>query len=270
MIPPDPSPAPRLTARQQEELARMSLMEHLEELRKRIVWSVLVVGVAFIPCWAYYRQIYLFLVAPLKRMPTLPPNFKLSYLGMTDPFIMYFKMAALAAVFLSAPFLLYQLWAFIAPGLYTRERRLAAPFIFFTTLFFLAGGAFGYYVAFPAGASFLLGIGRDLQPLITADKYFGFLMTVILGLGLMFELPILIMLLALVGVITPRFLLRFWRHAVVIIFIMAAIITPTPDIVNLCIFAVPAIGLYFLGVAAAFFAVRFRKQREVEAAVGAE
>jgi sec-independent protein translocase protein TatC len=273
MIPPDPSSAPRLTARQQEELARMSLMDHLEELRKRIVWSVLAIGAAFIPCWAYYRQIYLFLVAPLKWpavAANLPPNFKLSYLGMTDPFIMYFKMAALAAVFLSAPFLLYQLWGFIAPGLYTRERRLAGPFIFFTTLFFLAGGAFGYYVAFPAGASFLLGIGRDLQPMMTADKYFGFLMTVILGLGLMFELPILIMLLALVGVITPRFLLRFWRHAVVILFIMAAIITPTPDIVNLCIFAVPAIGLYFLGVAAAFLAVRFRKQREVEAEMASE
>jgi sec-independent protein translocase protein TatC len=268
MIPSDPSSAPRLTARQQEELARMSLMDHLEELRKRIVWSVLVVGIAFIPCWAYYRQIYRFMVAPLNR---IAPGLKLSFLALTDPFILYFKMAALAAVFLSAPFLLYQLWAFIAPGLYTRERKLAAPFIFFTTLFFLAGGAFGYYVAFPAGAKFLLGVGSDLNPVITVDKYFGFLMTVILGLGLMFELPILILLLALVGVITPRFLLRFWRHAVVVIFILAAIITPTPDIVNLCIFAVPAIGLYFLGVAAAFFAVRFRRQREVEAATeGAE
>ncbi|MFL6234354.1 MAG: twin-arginine translocase subunit TatC [Thermoanaerobaculia bacterium] len=270
MIPPDPSSAPRLTARQQEDLARMSLMDHLEELRKRIVWSILAIAVAFIPCWAYYRQIYQFLVAPLKRMPNLPPNFKLAYLGLTDPFILYFKMAALAAVFLAAPFLLYQLWAFIAPGLYNRERKLAAPFIFFTTLFFLSGGAFGYYVAFPAGARFLLGIGIDLNPVITVDKYFGFLMTVILGLGLMFELPILILLLSLIGVITPRFLLRFWRHAVVIIFILSAIITPTPDYVNLCIFALPAIGLYFLGVGAAFFAVRFRKQRERETELAAE
>lgn len=258
-----PEPKPRRTTRQQEELERMSLLDHLEELRKRIVWSVLVVAIAFIPCWAYYRQIYKFLVAPLNR---IAPGLKLSFLALTDPFILYFKMAALTAIFLSAPFLLYQVWAFIAPGLYKTERKLAGPFIFFTSLFFIAGGAFGYYVAFPAGAKFLLGVGSDLNPVITVDKYFGFLMTVILGLGLMFELPILILLLAMVGVVTPRFLMRFWRHAVVIIFIIAAIITPTPDVVNLCLFAVPAIGLYFLGVAAAFMAARFRRQRAEELA----
>jgi len=267
MIPSDPSPAPRLTTAQQEELARMSLMEHLEELRKRILWSVLAVTVAFFTCWAYYHEIYRFLVAPLNRVA---PGLKLSYLSLTDPFILYFKMAALVAVFVAAPFLLYQLWAFISPGLYSRERKLAGPFLFFTTLFFLCGGAFGYYIAFPMGARFLLGIGSDLNPLITADEYFGFLLTVILGLGLMFELPILMMLLALVGVITPRFLLRFWRHAVVIIAIIAAIITPTPDAVNLCIVAVPAVGLYFLGVGAAFLAVRFRKQRAAEAEMAAK
>jgi sec-independent protein translocase protein TatC len=254
---------PRLTTRQQEELSRMSLMEHLEELRKRIVWSVLAISIAFFPCWAYYHEIYRFLVAPLHR---IDPTIKLSFLALTDPFILYFKMAAYAAVFLASPFVLYQLWAFISPGLYNRERRLAAPFIFFTTLFFISGGAFGYYVAFPMGASFLLNVGKDMQAVITADKYFGFLLTVIFGLGLMFELPVLILLLTLVGVITPGLLMRFWRHAVVIIFIIAAIITPTPDVVNLCIFALPAISLYFLGVAAAFLAVRSKKKREAELA----
>jgi sec-independent protein translocase protein TatC len=247
----------------------MSLLEHLEELRKRIVWAVLAIAIAFIPCWAYYRKIFQFLVAPLHR---IDPTMKLAYLALTDPFILYFKMAAFTALFIASPFLLYQLWAFIAPGLYSRERKLAFPFIFFTTLFFLAGGAFGYYVAFPMGARFLLGLGSDLQAVITADKYFGFLLTVILGLGLMFEMPILILLLSLLGVVSPRMLLRFWRHAVVIIFIAAAIITPTPDVVNLCIFAVPAISLYFLGVSAAFLAARYRRRREAElaAAEGAE
>jgi sec-independent protein translocase protein TatC len=266
MTPPAP---PRLTAAQQDELRRMSLLEHLEELRKRIVWAVLAIAIAFIPCWAYYRKIFQFLVAPLHR---IDPTMKLAYLALTDPFILYFKMAAFTALFIASPFLLYQLWAFIAPGLYSRERKLAFPFIFFTTLFFLAGGAFGYYVAFPMGARFLLGLGSDLQAVITADKYFGFLLTVILGLGLMFEMPILILLLSLLGVVSPRMLLRFWRHAVVIIFIAAAIITPTPDVVNLCIFAVPAISLYFLGVSAAFLAARYRRRREAElaAAEGAE
>src|SRR5947199_4410610 len=175
MTPSAPPPVPpRLSARQQEELSRMSLMEHLEELRKRIIWSVLAISIAFFPCWAYYHEIYKFLVAPLHR---IDPNIKLSFLALTDPFILYFKMAAYAAVFLAAPFVLYQLWAFISPGLYSRERRLAAPFIFFTSLFFICGGAFGYYVAFPMGASFLLNLCKDMQAVVTSDKYFRFLLT---------------------------------------------------------------------------------------------
>lgn len=242
----------------------MSLLQHLEELRKRIFWSLLVLVIALIPCGYFYRQIFRFLVAPLER---IQPGLKLSFLALTDPFILYFKMSLLTAVFLAAPFLLYHLWAFISPGLYAHEKKMAIPFIFFTTLFFLAGGAFGYYVAFPMAAQFLLGLGTDMQPVITADKYFGFLMTVIFGLGLMFEMPVLILLLSLLGLVTPRFLLLHTRHAVVIIFIVAAIITPTPDIVNLCVFAVPALGLYGLGVAAAFIADRFRRKREAMAEV---
>ncbi len=240
----------------------MSLMQHLQELRKRILWALLFLAVAFVPCWSYYRQIFKFLVAPLYHVN---PNLKLTYLGLSDPFILYFKMAALAAVFLSSPFLLFQVWAFVAPGLYQREKRLAFPFVMAMTLFFVAGGAFGYYYAFPAAAKFFLDIGKDLQPIITADKYFGFLMTVILGLGLMFELPILIMLLSLIGVVTPRFLVKYLRHAIVVIFIASAIITPTPDVVDLCIFALPAVGLYLLGILGSFFAARFRTKRAVEA-----
>jgi sec-independent protein translocase protein TatC len=250
----------------QEELARMSLMQHLEELRKRIMWAVLFLAIAFIPCWSYYRQIFQFLVAPLHRVA---PDLKLTYLGLSDPFILYFKMAALAAVFLASPFLLYQIWAFVAPGLYSKEKRLALPFVLAMTLFFLAGGAFGYYFAFPAAAKFFLGIGQDLQPLITAEKYFGFLMTVILGLGLMFELPVLVLLLSLIGVVTPRFLVKYFRHAVVLIFIAAAIITPTPDVANLCIFAVPAIGLYVLGILGSFLAARLRRKKATETEAGA-
>jgi sec-independent protein translocase protein TatC len=257
-----PSPQQRLTPQQQEELARMSLLEHLEDLRKRIFYTLIGLFVAFIPCWVYVREIFEFLQIPLRR---IDPNVKLAFLGLTDPFILYFKVAALAAVFLASPFILYQVWAFVAPGLYKRERMLAIPFVFFTTIFFLAGGAFAYTVAFPFAARFLLGLGQQFQAVITIEKYFGFLLTVILGLGLMFELPVFILLLSLIGIVTPRFLLRYFRHAVVIIFIVAAIITPTPDIVNLCIFAVPAIGLYLLGIGAAFLAARFRRKIEAEA-----
>ncbi|HKV09662.1 MAG TPA: twin-arginine translocase subunit TatC [Thermoanaerobaculia bacterium] len=249
---PAPPPEP-------EELARMSLFDHLDELRKRIMYSLVGLVVTFVPCWIYVQEIFDFLERPILKL--LPEGQKLAFLGVTDPFILYFKVAALAAVFLASPFLLFQLWAFIAPGLYRKEKLYAVPFVFFATLFFLAGGAFAYYIAFPFAVQFLLALGQHFQAVITIERYFGFLLTVILGLGLMFELPIVILLLAIVGIVTPRFLVKYFRHAVVIIFIVAAIITPTPDVVNLCLFAVPAILLYILGVVGAFVVDRMRKKR---------
>ena len=227
----------------------MSLLEHLEELRKRLLWSIVSLAVAFIPCWYWVRPIFAFLELPIKK---IRPDEKLVFTGLADPFLLYFKVAALAALFLAAPFILYQLWGFIAPGLYKRERLYLAPFLIFGSLFFLGGGAFAYYVAFPMAASFLLGIADQFEMMLTVERYFSFLLTMILGLGLMFELPIVILVLSALGVVTPGFLLRHFRWAVLIIFVVAAIITPTPDVVNLCVFAVPALLLYLLGIAAAY------------------
>ncbi|HJX29818.1 MAG TPA: twin-arginine translocase subunit TatC [Thermoanaerobaculia bacterium] len=233
----------------EEDLARMSLLEHLEELRKRLLWSLVTVAVAFIPCWIYVKEIFFFLQRPIQE---LRPGEKLVFTGLADPFLLYFKVGALAALFLATPFLLYQLWGFIAPGLYKRERLYLAPFLLFGSLFFLAGGAFAYYVAFPMAADFLLSMGEGFEMMLTVERYFSFLLTMILGLGMMFELPVVILVLAALGVVTPRFLLVHFRWAVLIIFVVSAIITPTPDIVNLCVFAVPALLLYLLGVGAAF------------------
>ena len=241
----------------------MSLMEHLEDLRKRIVWSLLGLVAAFVPAWFYVQEIFAFLAKPLDHpavREVYPAGVKLAFLGVTDPFLLYFKVAALAAVFLASPFVLYQLWRFVAPGLYRKEKLYALPFVLFSTFFFLAGGAFGYYVAFPGAVQFLLGMSVQFQPVLTIERYFGFLMTVILGLGLMFELPVVIFLLSALGLVTPGFLMRHFRWAVVIIFVAAAIITPTPDPVNMCIFALPALGLYLLGVGAAALVHRGRKK----------
>lgn len=227
----------------------MSLLDHLEELRKRLVWSILSLALAFIPCWYWVREIFDFLQRPIHA---LRPDEKLVFTGLADPFLLYFKVAALAGLFLAAPFLLYQLWGFIAPGLYKRERLYLAPFLIFGSLFFLGGGAFAYYVAFPMAADFLLSMAEGFEMMLTVERYFSFLLTMILGLGMMFELPIIILVLAALGVVTPGFLLRNFRWAVLIIFVVSAIITPTPDIVNLCVFAVPALLLYLLGVGAAF------------------
>lgn len=236
------------------DLPRMSLFEHLEELRSRLLHSVVSLLVAFIPCWYFVDEIFAFLQRPIIKL--LPAGKRLAYTGITDPFILYFKVAALAAVFLASPFILYQLWRFVAPGLYKHERHYLLPFLFFGSFFFLAGGAFAYYIAFPLAAEFLLQMGAAFEPVITIERFFGFQMTIILGLGLMFELPIVIFILAAIGVVTPRFLLRNFRWAVVIIFVVAAIITPTSDILNLCVFAIPAIFLYLLGIAAAALVTR--------------
>lgn len=245
---------------QREDLPTMTLLDHLEELRKRILRSLIAVLVALLAAWGFKEQIFLFLSRPIQ--PFLPEGRKLAFLGVTDPFLIYFKMCALAGIFLAAPFLIYQVYAFIAPGLYRRERRWAAPFVLLGTLFFVAGGAFAYTVAFPFAVEFLLGMGEPFEAVITVQKYFGFLMTVILGLGLMFELPIFIFLLATIGLVTPEFLWRHFRWAVLIIFIVAAFITPTPDVVNLCIFALPTIGLYLLGIGASWVVVGRRRRRE--------
>jgi sec-independent protein translocase protein TatC len=246
-----------------EALTQMSLLQHLEELRKRLIHSLIGLVVAFGFCWAFIERIFGFLSRPVQAL--LPEGTKLAFLGLTDPFILFVKVALLAAVFLASPWLMVQAWRFIAPGLYRRERRWALPFVLAGTTFFVAGGAFAYYIAFPFAAEFLLGMGAqfDLQPVLTIERYIRFLMTVMLGMGLMFELPVLIFLLARMGLVTPGFLIRKFRWAVLIIFVIAALITPTPDVVNLCLFAVPTIGLYLLGVAAAAL---FPRRRERPAA----
>jgi sec-independent protein translocase protein TatC len=233
----------------EDELSRMSLLEHLEELRKRLIWSILALAVAFGPCWAFREPIVDWMSRPLHLAQ---PDLTLSFLKVTDPFVFYFKIAGFGSIFLASPFILYQLWLFVAPGLYRKEKMYAVPFILSATTFFLAGGAFGYYLAFPAAVKFLLGMGKQFKPVITIDSYFSFLMTVILGLGLMFELPIVIIVLAMIGIVTPQFLLRQWRTAVIIIVIIDAIASPTTDVANLLLWAIPGCALYFLGVGAAF------------------
>jgi sec-independent protein translocase protein TatC len=240
-----------------QDLPRMPLLEHLEELRRRILRSMLALAVGVAACLNWAPELLKFLAQPIYRF--LPPGSKLAVLGVTDPFLLYFKSALLAGTFLAFPAVLWQAWQFVAPGLYPKERRWIGPFVAMGWIFFLGGGAFAYYVAFPFAVQFLIEMGADFQLVITAERYYGFLLTVVLGLGLMFELPLALTLAARVGLVTAGFLLRNFRWAVLIIFAVAAIITPTADVVNLCIFAVPTIALYLLGVAGA--AVMGKKRR---------
>lgn len=238
----------------------MSLLDHLDELRRRIGYSLVGIIVTFSACWYFIDEIFEVLLEPIK--PHLPDG-KLTLFGVQDAFFLYFKVAALAAVFVAAPFLLYQAWCFIAPGLYRRERMAAFAFVVFGSLFFLAGGLFAYKIASPFAIEFLIDFGgKFFNFQVAADRYLRFEMMIILGLGLMFELPIFIFALSNMGVVTPGFLIRKFRYAVLIIFVVSAIITPTPDVVNLMVFALPTIVLYLLGVFAAWISLLLRRRRE--------
>jgi sec-independent protein translocase protein TatC len=234
----------------ERELPKMSFLEHLEELRKRLIVSIVALGVAFLVCWNFADRIFALLAQPLSRF--LPPGDKLVYTRLTEPFLLYMKVAFFAGIFLSSPIILWQLWLFIAPGLYKRERRYAAPFIIIASLFFILGGYFGYRVLLPGTCAFFLETGRQFKQMIKADEFFSFASMIILACGAVFETPILIFFLARLGIVTPAFLLQKFKWAIVIAFIIAAIVTPTPDMVTQTALALPMIGLYALGIGIAW------------------
>jgi sec-independent protein translocase protein TatC len=247
------------------DLPGMSLLEHLEELRKRIILSIVGVGVGFLVCWHYAEIIYSYVQQPVTRaleannLPT-----KLVFLNPTEPFELFIKTGIVAGIFLASPFVLYQVWMFISPGLYRHEKRYVFPFMFSTVLLFLAGGLFGYKMVFPAALTFLIEQGKQFQPMITVSEYTDLFMAVILGLGVVFELPIIIFFLALFGIVDAGFLWRNFRYAILIIFFLAAILTPTTDILNMCIFAAPMVVLYFLSIGIAWLV--HPKRRKAKAA----
>lgn len=256
--------APELPEGQETEpgrdLPRMTLIEHLEELRRRLVVVVATVFVTFLGSWYFAPTIFHWLEAPILRF--LPKGDKLAFTGLVDPFMLYIKVALLAGIFVASPIILWQVWLFLRPGLYRHERRMAGPFIIFTTFFFIAGGYFGYRIAFPMVVRFLLNVGSDFRQVVTIQTYFSMMSKILLGLGLVFELPIFIFFLARIGLVTPRQLIKWFRWAVLLIFILAAVITPTPDIATQSVFALPMIGLYLLGVLIAWIFGRKRRDDE--------
>jgi sec-independent protein translocase protein TatC len=236
-----------------DAMPAMSFLEHLEELRRRIIYSIIAVAVGFFACWGYAEKIVGWMQVPI--MDALKRNGMpqtLVYLNPTDPFNLYLKVGALAGVFVTCPFVLYQVWMFISPGLYRNEKRYVVPFMVSTIGLFLSGGYFGYKLVYPAALEFLIGYGKQFQPMITIHEYTDLFLTVILGLGIVFELPILVFFLALMGVVSAGWMWRNVRYSILVIFIIAAILTPTTDILNMCIFAAPMIALYLMSIGIAW------------------
>ena len=232
------------------ELPKMTFLDHLEELRRRLMISLIAVAVAFLACWAFAEPIFALLQAPLTNF--LPPGDKLAYTRLTAPFFLYMKVSFFTGLFVASPVILLQVWLFVAPGLYKKERRLAAPFIIFGTLFFILGGYFGYRYLLPATCSFFVETGKQFKQMVTVDDYFSFASTIIMATGLVFETPILIFFLARLGIVTPAFLLQKFKYAVVLSFVISAIVTPTPDMVTQAALAIPMILLYLIGIGVAF------------------
>jgi len=238
---------------EQESMPAMSFLEHLEELRRRLIYSIISVVIGFFLCWGYAENIVGWMQKPImealqrNKMPQT-----LVYLNPTDPFNLYLKVGLLAGLFVACPFVLYQLWMFISPGLYRHEKRYVLPFMFSTIFLFLSGGFFGYKLVYPAALDFLIKFGHQFQPTITITEYTQLFFSIVLGMGIIFELPILVFFLAFLGIVSPGFMLKHFRYAVLIIFIIAAIITPTPDVFSMCVFASPMLGLYALSVGVAW------------------
>jgi sec-independent protein translocase protein TatC len=248
-------------------MLRMSFVEHLEELRVRIIRALMGLGVAFVLCIVFAYQIWDIVSAPaldaLMKIGANPAKLVINE-PMEGFSIIWVKVPFVVCLFVASPWVLYQVWAFIAPGLYDSEKKWAIPFVLSTAGLFISGGLFAYFVAFRFGLAFLLGLGLTggVIPLVTITHYFDLFVNVMLGVALVFELPVVIFFLTLLRIASPRFLMAHSRYAILGIVILAAIITPTPDFFNLMIFAVPMCLLFFVGVFASYLLVLQREGRK--------
>jgi sec-independent protein translocase protein TatC len=240
----------------------MTFLEHLEDLRKRLFYSAIALLVGFFPCWMFREKLFEILSRPV--MQYLPAGTKFSFLTLTAPFMMYLKIAFLASLFFTAPFLFLQVWYFVAPGLYQKEKKYVIPFVLMTTFFFAVGAAFGYFVVFPFACKFFLSIGKDFQAVLTPDQYLGFSVKVLLGIAATFETPTLVFLLAKMGLITAGWMIRNFKYAVLLVFVIAAVITPTPDAMTQSIVAIPMLALYGLSILIALVVGRGKKKARAE------
>jgi sec-independent protein translocase protein TatC len=244
----------------------MSFLEHLEELRQRLLRSVLSIIVGFGVCFYFADNIYSYLAKPLTdTLRALGMSDKLVFTNPIDPFNLYIKLAVVAGIFVASPYVLWQLWLFISPGLYRHEKRYVWPFVLLTSGLFICGGLFAYKLAFPKALHFLLTFGNRFQPMVTINEYFSIAMTIIVGVGLVFELPVIILVLSLFGIVTPKFLLRQLRYAVLLTAIAAAAIAPTPDMATLFILWIPLVGLYILSIGLSWLVYARKKWKQKRA-----
>ncbi len=265
-----PQSDPSTPAPEQEPGGKMSFFEHLVDLRKRLINSAIAIVIGAGIGVTISQKAMDFISRPMQEaLRKQHLEDKLIYTSPAGLINIIITFGIYIGVVLAAPFVLYQVWLFIAPGLYKHERKAVTTFIFSSVFLFLAGISFGYFIMLPYMLDFLIGFQGPFRPLISINEYFDFILIVLLGLGIIFELPVLIFFLALFGIVTPKFLWKNLRYAILIIAIVAAIVTPTPDATTMLVFMAPMVLLYFLGIGVAALVVRNKEKRAAMADQGA-
>jgi sec-independent protein translocase protein TatC len=221
---------------------KMPFTSHLEELRSRLIRIFAAIGILFIVCYFFKEKLFEVLTIPL--VVSMPDNSTMIFTSLPEAFFTYLKVSFFAAIFLASPYILYQIWNFISPGLYDSEKKYVIPFVFFSTIFFVGGSLFAYFVVFPFGFKFFLAFGTDLiRPMLSIREYLSFSFRLLLAFGIIFELPILMFFLSRVGLVNSRTLITKRKYAILLVFIIAALFTP-PDVVTQVLMALPLMLLY--------------------------
>jgi len=235
----------------------MSFLEHLDELRVRLTVSAIAIVVGFLIAFAFSSYVFDFIMKPLQE--ALPPGGKLIYTEPAEAFLLYLKISALAGIVIAAPVVIWQLWLFIAPGLYQHEKRYAIPFVMISSVFFVAGAAFSHFLVFPFAWRFFASFNTDyVEFMPRIAPAFSLYSKLMLAMGAVFQMPTLVFFLARMGVVSARQLLRYTKYAILVIFIVAAIITPGPDVVSQCLVAAPMLMLYGFSILIAWIFGRRR------------
>ena len=247
-----------------DENGKMPFTEHLAELRKRLISCFVGIGVGFAIAYSFKESLFVLLMHPLKG--ALAPGQKLIYTGLPEAFFVYIEVAFFGGILFAAPLILFEMWMFIAPGLYEHERRFLFPLLFLSVLFFAAGVLFGYSIVFPYAFKYLLSFDSDLvQALPSMREYLSLATTLLIAFGFIFQLPLVVTTLARLGIVTSRFLSKNRKYAFLLSFVVAAIVTPTPDVVNQCLMAGPLVILYEVSILGAKFFGKKRIKKEEEA-----
>lgn len=239
---------------------KQPFLSHLEELRKRLIVCAIAVGIGFVIAYFFSERLFLLLITPLKTV--MPEGDQLIFTNLPEMFFAYIKVAFIAGILAAAPLIFYQLWMFVAPGLYQKEKKLVIPFVVSSTILFVGGALFGYFIVFPFGFKFFIGFANEyVKALPKVKEYFSFSVKLLFAFGIVFELPVVVFFLAKIGLVTPDLLKRKRKYAILLTFVLAAILTP-PDVVTQCMMAGPLIILYEIGIMVAKLARKKKEEKD--------